>query len=139
MTFVECKQTLGDRFLLTIGDHELVIGRPVTQGDTDEGLTPTELLVAAIVGGVARAAADYLQSHRLVAGINVTGEAELASDLPDRLGAVTVVITLDRPVPQEHHQRLLASARRSPVWNNIRQPPHIVGEVSDPDHSAVLS
>lgn len=67
----------GARFLVEARQHRLAIDQPTEDGATDHGMTPAELLLAALAGSVGQHVAQYLRLRSLPSrGLQIRVEAD---------------------------------------------------------------
>lgn len=123
----------GDRFAVTIRDHEITVDQPVADGGTDSAPTPTELFVAALTSCVAHYAHRYLARHELPTdGLRATAEYTMASR-PSRVSEVSVVLDLPDGIPQHRLDALLAVASHCTVHNSLESPPAVAIAIRQPE------
>jgi putative redox protein len=116
----------GDAYAVTTRGHTVVTDQPVDAGGTDEGATPTELLVAALASCVAYFVGRYLVRHGLPReGLAVTAEFRMAAGRPARVGDIQLRIEVPGGVPAERRAALLAVAAHCTVHNTLRQEPDV--------------
>lgn len=74
---ITLQHTEGARFLAEARQHRIVVDQPAEDGATDHGMTPAELLLAALGGCVGQYAAQYLNLRGLPSkGLLVRVEAQ---------------------------------------------------------------
>jgi len=74
---VTLQYTTGARFVAESRQHRIVVDQPAEDGATDHGMTPAELLLAALGGCVGQYVAQYLALRNLSAkGLLVRVEAD---------------------------------------------------------------
>jgi uncharacterized OsmC-like protein len=113
----------GDRFSVEIRGHELVIDQPVSDGGTDRGPAPVELLVASLASCIAHYGRRFLVRHGLPETIAVTADWEMAKS-PNRIGSMKV--TVDAPgLPLEMYSRFEQVIAHCTVHNTLMDPPEI--------------
>jgi uncharacterized OsmC-like protein len=119
----------GDRFSISVREHELLVDQPVTDGGEDLAATPTEMFVASLAACVAFYARRYLARHGLRAeGLSVTAEYEMAAR-PSRVGGIRLRLEVPAGVPEERRAALLATASHCTVHNSLRDPPQVAIEL----------
>ena len=115
----------GDRFVVGVRGHEIVVDQPVDAGGDDTAPTPTELLVASLAACVAFYARRYLRRHGLPEdGLRVTTTYRLGGR-PSRVEALSVLLHLPDGVPEERRAPLLAVASHCTVHNTLASPPDV--------------
>ena len=106
----------GAQFKVKARGHEVICDQPVDNGGDDAGLTPPELLLAALATCAGYYAAQYLNTRGLaLEGLSVKVAAEKATQ-PARLGSFKIEVTL--PAVEERHQTGLLRAVKSCVVHN---------------------
>lgn len=71
------QHTGGARFLAEARQHRLIIDQPAEDGATDHGMTPAELLLAALGSSIGQIVAQYLSLRNLSSeGLLIRVEAE---------------------------------------------------------------
>jgi uncharacterized OsmC-like protein len=121
----------GDRFLMEMRDHALVVDQPTEAGGDDLGPTPTELFVGSLAACAAFYAERYLRRHDLpVEGLHVRARFEMW-ERPARVGAVRLEVALAGAIPAERRAALLAVIEHCTVHNSIRTAPEITIGISE--------
>lgn len=108
--------------------HRLVCDQPATNGGTDSGMTPPELMLASLAACAGYYAAQYLNARKLSSeNLNVRVTAEKAQG-PSRLGAFRIEV--DAPeAPVEHEAGLLRAVKACLIHNTLLHPPVIETQV----------
>ncbi|TAM84309.1 MAG: OsmC family peroxiredoxin [Jatrophihabitans sp.] len=120
----------GDRFAITIRDHELVADQPIGDGGEDTGPSPTELFVAGLAACVAHYARRYLARHGLaVDGLAVDTEFALGGR-PARICDWTVRVTPPASLPADRYDAFHAVISHCTVHNTLHDPPQIAVELA---------
>lgn len=116
----------GDRFLIQVRDHHIVVDQPHEAGGEDLGPTPVELFVASLAACVGFFAERYLRNHELdVNGLKIEARFEMSRDRPARVGSIEVRLTLPDGFPAERAEALQAVMRRCTVHNSLMAPPEV--------------
>src|SRR5579884_1987860 len=94
----------GAQFRAHARGHELISDQPLDNGGSDQGLTPPELLLAALASCAGYYAVQYLRTRSLCTdGVTVKVTAEKSAARPVRLEQFR--ISVEAPfVHTEHHQ-----------------------------------
>jgi uncharacterized OsmC-like protein len=113
----------GDRYRVEIGWHALTVDQPDT-GDT--GPTPTDLFVASLASCVAHYAGRFFARHGIEPdGFGVDATFTMATERPQRVGAIELDLRLPRRFPDELRDRLAAVVEHCTVHNSLTTPPEI--------------
>lgn len=122
---VEAVGVRGDVYAITVRGHLLTVDQPVSEGGTDTGPTPVELLVAALAGCVAHYAGRYLDRHEIPRdGLRVTAGHTMAADRPPRVASIALRLTVPALTP-ERAESLLAVVSHCTVHITLGQPPEL--------------
>jgi len=90
---IEIKHQGGVKFEAEARGHKIICDQPVSNGGQDAGMTPPELLLAALGTCAAFYGVQYLKTRSLSTdGIEVSVSAEKASQ-PARLGSFRIEVT----------------------------------------------
>lgn len=106
--------------------HKIYCDQPIENGGFDEGMTPPELLLAALGTCAGYYAAQYLKAWNLsMDGLWLRTTAEKAA-APARISKFHVEIHYPRALEQRHRDGVLASVRKCLIHNTLLNPPKIV-------------
>jgi uncharacterized OsmC-like protein len=84
----------GAQLAVDVRRHRIVVDQPVDEGGEDQGVTPVELLVAALGSCIGYFAARFCQRHQLpTEGLRVTMTWDYAEQ-PHRVGSMTAHVHL---------------------------------------------
>ena len=120
---IRVRHLQGDRFQVSIRNHDLVVDQPVDDGGEEKGPTPTELFVAGLASCVAFYGGRFLARHHLpTEGFGVDAEYSIDPH-PTRVGQVRLQLRLPDYLPEPYRDRLLAVASHCTVHNSLEQPP----------------
>jgi putative redox protein len=134
MAGIEVRYVRGDRFLIEVRDHHIVVDQPRESGGDDVGPTPTELFVAGLAACVGFYAERFLLRHRLPAeGLKVDCDFDLSTDRPARVEAIDLKLTLPEGFPRERREALLAVVEHCTVHNSLRVPPEVRVSMTEPE------
>src|SRR5688500_17065497 len=104
------------RFEVSARGHQILTDQPLYNGGADTGMTPLELLLAALGTCIATYAAEYLGARSLLLdGLAVRVEAEKAAK-PARLASFSATVCV--PSLDEKHQAGLLRAVQSCLVHN---------------------
>lgn len=114
----------GDRFGITVRGHRITVDQPGSDGGTDTGPTPTELLVASLASCVAFYGQRFLVRHGVGRGLYVDAQWEMASS-PPRVSCIS--ISVEAPgLPVELEGRFLKVIEHCTVHNTLSSPPKVL-------------
>ena len=120
----------GVKFEVGTRGHRLMCDQPLSNGGSDEGMTPPEFLLASLATCAGYYAAQYLNARHLPAqGLTVRVNAEKASQ-PARLGSF--LIEVDAPALDQadrHQAGLLRAVKACLIHNTLLEAPKIEVEV----------
>lgn len=117
------------QFEITARHHTIVSDQPVEDGGFDEGMTPPELLLAALGACAAYYAAQYLRKQHLAReGTSVTVDAEKILN-PARLDQFKVRINPTVALTDEQRAGLADAVSHCLVHNTLIHPPAIEVEI----------
>ena len=112
----------------------LISDQPEANGGFNEGLTPPELLLAALGSCAGYYAAEYLNQQQLATvGVQVRVTAEKVK-LPARLDRFRVEVTSPVKLTPDQQQALTSSVEKCLVHNTLLHPPSITVAVTGTDH-----
>jgi uncharacterized OsmC-like protein len=116
----------GDRYLISIGDHQVLVDQPIDAGGTDAGPTPTEIWVAGLASCVGFYGGRFLARHGIDAeGFEVDCAWEMAEGRPARVGRIDVSVRLPSGFPLAKRERFQAVIDHCTVHNSIEDPPEV--------------
>lgn len=130
----------GEHFAVDIRGHQLAVDQPNAVPDLEAGLTPVELLVAALASSAAHAAQLVLARLDPSAWVTATCDYEMSQQSPWRVEFVHVAL-----VPPGHlSTERLASIRRAvdqcTVHQSLRRPFEVVVSLhTDPPAVPVMT
>jgi len=121
---------LGDvQFEIKARQHTIVCDQPLKNGGFDEGMTPPELLLAALGSCVGYYAAQYMRKHKLLGqGTLVRVSAEKAKN-PARMDDFQIEVDIPVELDAEHRTGVEHSAERCLIHNTLLHPPRIAVHV----------
>jgi|SRR5579884_882372 len=120
----------GVEFRACARGHEIVCDQPTSNGGADQGLTPPELLLAALATCSGYYAVEYLRTRNLNTDrLTVRVTAEKSSTRPARLEKFAVMV--DAPfVPEDHYQGLRRAVEACLIEKTLLAPSSIQVELS---------
>ncbi|HEX3877915.1 MAG TPA: OsmC family protein [Bryobacteraceae bacterium] len=104
--------------------HRLICDQPLTNGGDDAGMTPPELLMAALATCSAYYAAQYLRMHNLPADQLKVRVAAQKTKPPARLSAYQVEV-IAPGLDSSHAEGILRAARSCLIHNSLVYTPSI--------------
>jgi putative redox protein len=114
----------GVRFAVAARDHEILTDQPFGNGGADTGMTPPELLLAALGACIGTYAAEYLRARSLpLDGLAVWVAAEKGVQ-PARLARFSVTVTVPM-LDEKHRTGLLRATQACLVHNTLMHAPLI--------------
>ncbi len=128
----------GLRATVQLGKHTIIVDEPVADGGTDQGPTPTELLLASL-GACAAITCKMYAARKgwALEGVEIDLKMEKlkAADYPSYSGAADFInefrqrITFKGDLTQEQRERLLQIAGRCPVHRILTAPNFLYEEL----------
>ncbi|HWC99778.1 MAG TPA: OsmC family protein [Candidatus Sulfopaludibacter sp.] len=114
----------GVKFEAAARGHRVISDQPASNGGSDSGMTPPELLLASLGTCGAFYAAQYLRVHHLECpGLEVSVSAEKAK-APARLGSFKLDV-MAPGVSGEHEAGMLRAVEACLIHNTLLHPPAI--------------
>jgi putative redox protein len=133
MSDVSVEHIRGDRFLIRVRDHDLVVDQPLNIGGDDLGPTPTELFVASLAACVAFYAGRFLRRHGLpTEGLGVETDFAMSVEGHSRVVWVDLQLELPAGFPESRREALLRVVDHCTVHNSIREAPEVRIEIREP-------
>ncbi len=118
------------QFEIRARGHVIVSDQPVESGGYDEGMTPPELLLAALGSCAGYYAAQYMRKHKLgMEGTKVKVSAEKAKD-PARMENFAIRVEVPVGLSEAHTAGIEEAVHHCLVHNTLLHPPKITLEVS---------
>jgi putative redox protein len=118
MRAIARRQDGGFKHDIEIGDHDLIADEPESNGGTDEGPSPQELLAASLASCTAITMEMYAQRKGWEIG-------DIAVDVdyePAQRGSPTkfaMKVQLPKELPEEQRERLMQIAAKCPVHRTL--------------------
>jgi len=113
------------QFEIKTRGHVVVSDQPEEMGGFDEGMTPPELMLAALGSCAGFYAADYLKRQKLVLeGTKVRVTAEKAKN-PARLDQFKIEVDVPAGLSEEQLKGVEEAVHRCLIHNTLMHPPSI--------------
>jgi putative redox protein len=120
------------QFEIKARQHTIASDQPSENGGFDEGMTPPELLLAALGSCAAFYAATYLRKHKLVMkGTKVRVTAAKRKD-PPRLDYFRILVDIPRGFDPKHVEAVERAVDQCLIHNTMLHPPSIAIEIHTP-------
>jgi uncharacterized OsmC-like protein len=108
----------GSKFEVVAGAHRLICDQPVSNGGSDEGMSPPELLLASLAACAAYYAAKYLNSRKLPAeDLRVRVSAEKGTQ-PARLASFRIEVEV-AGLDDRHQAGILRAVKACLIHNTL--------------------
>ena len=115
----------GVRFEAETRGHRIEIDQPISGGGQDRGMTPPELLLAALGSCAAYYAVEYLRARNLPAqGVEVIVHGEKAAG-PARLGSFLIEVLVPELPEERHVEGVKAAVKKCLIHNTLLHAPSI--------------
>jgi putative redox protein len=125
------------QFEIRARSHTIISDQPASNGGFDEGMTPPELLLAALGSCAAYYAAEYLNRRHIASrGTRVRVTAEKAKN-PARMEDFRVEVETPATLSKEDREGVIAALHRCLIHNTLLHSPRIELVVQDPCISGV--
>jgi prolyl-tRNA editing enzyme YbaK/EbsC (Cys-tRNA(Pro) deacylase)/uncharacterized OsmC-like protein len=119
----------GKKFETEIGRHRILTDQPVSQGGTNAGPSPPELLLASLGACAGHYAEEYLRTRSLPSrGLEVHVDAQKGTQ-PARLASFHISVTIPE-IDEKHRLGVLRSVKACLIHNTLLTSPLIEVEVS---------
>jgi len=124
---------LGDaQFQIKARQHKIACDQPEENGGFDEGMSPPELLLAALGSCAGYYAAQYLRKHKLQkAGTLVHVSAEKVKN-PARMDNFRIEVEMPVELNAERRKGVEDAVHHCLIHNTLLHPPQIAIEVKSP-------
>jgi putative redox protein len=123
------------QFEIKARQHTIASDQPPENGGFDEGMTPPELLLAALGSCAGYYAAQYMRKHKLQSeGTLVRVSAEKLKN-PARMDNFQISVEMPRELDADHRAGVEQAVHHCLIHNTLLHPPQIHIEVK----SAVLA
>ncbi len=119
----------GVQFEIRARAHSVVCDQPAENGGYDEGMTPPELLLAALGSCAGFYAAMYLKKHKLASeGTVVRVTADKLKD-PARLDNFRIEVEVPVDFDSTHREGIEHAIHHCLIHNTLLRPPQITMEI----------
>jgi len=116
-------------FEIKARQHTIACDQPPENGGFDEGMTPPELLLAALGSCAGFYAAQYLRKHKLASeGTRVRVSAEKLKN-PARMDNFSIEVEMPLKVDDEHRKGVEQAVHHCLIHNTLLHPPQIAVQV----------
>jgi putative redox protein len=121
------------RFNVQARNHSLICDQPAENKGDDSGMTPPELMLAALASCAGYYAVEYLKTRGLTeTGVRVSVKADKLKG-PARLGNFIVQVRCPVALTEEQTLALTRSVERCLIHNTLLNPPQITLEIEQPE------
>jgi uncharacterized OsmC-like protein len=130
---VDVRQLENVKFLIQARELSILCDQPAENGGADQGMTPPELMLAALGSCAAFYAVQYLKARGLTfAGVEVSVNAEKLKN-PARLGHFQIEVRCPIELTGEQQQGMLRSVHACLIHNTLMSVPDIAIAVKTPE------
>ena len=120
------------QFEIQARSHTIICDQTAEKGGFDEGMTPPELLLAALGSCAAYYAVEYMKVNRLnVSGVRARVTAEKAQS-PARLSSFSIEIQIPEPLDARYREGVLKAVQKCLIHNTLIHSPEIHTEIAAP-------
>jgi len=121
------------QFEIRARGHFLASDQPIEDGGFDEGMTPPELLLAALASCAGFYASQYLRKHKLaLEGTRVRVTCEKVKDPLPRMTDFVVEIDCPVELSEKHSKGVREAVEHCLVHNTLLHPPTITLKLECP-------
>lgn len=118
------------QFEIKARQHTIACDQPPENGGFDEGMTPPELLLAALGSCAGFYAAQYLRKHKLASeGTRVRVSAEKLKN-PARMDNFNIEVEMPMELDDEHRKGVEQAVHHCLIHNTLLHPPQIALQVN---------
>ncbi len=115
----------GTRFEVKSRNHSIIVDQPESEGGTDEGMTPVELLGASLSSCMAYYASQFLGRRiKDLEDLEVRCSLQYSED-PHRVGSIDLTVYPPRSLTPQEKMGLLRSIEQCTVENTLKRTPEI--------------
>lgn len=117
------------QFEIKARQHTIACDQPPESGGFDEGMTPPELLLAALGSCAGFYAAQYMRKHKLASeGTLVRVSAEKLKN-PARMDNFNIEVEMPMELDDEHRKGVEQAVHHCLIHNTLLHPPQIAVQV----------
>ena len=128
MDLISIDQLSTQKFAFTVRGHTVVADMPQEEGGSNEGPSPSELLVGAFGVCIGMAVARYCQTIQVEGEFSVYLTYQLA-DKPKRIANIVIDLELPDDFPENRISAINKVIEACPVHGTLRNPPEIDIEI----------
>ena len=127
------------QFEIQARSHTIICDQPLENGGFDEGITPPELLLAALGSCAAYYAVEYMKvNHLSVSGVRARVTAEKAKS-PARLSWFRIELQVGERLDPRQREGVLRAVRKCLIHNTLLRSPEIHTEIAAPQREHSLA
>jgi uncharacterized OsmC-like protein len=119
------KYLSGKKFEVMCRSHKIIIDQPESEGGTDQGMTPIELLNVSLASCAAFYAVTFLERRiPTLSGLEVRSTWHYLED-PHRIGSMHLSIILPLRLSEPEKRGLLRTVEHCTVGNTLNHSPQV--------------
>ena len=119
----------GPKFQVTCRSHSIIIDQPKSEGGTDQGMTPVELLGASLSGCAVYYTYLFLKRRiKDLKGLEIKATWQFLED-PHRVGIINLLVVPPRTLTESEKSGLLKTIEHCTVENTLKNTPDIKIEI----------
>ena len=115
----------GSKFLARTRKHTIICDQPVENNGTDEGMSPPELLLAALGTCAAYYATQYLNTRKLPSEGTIISVSAQKASAPARLGSFRIEARVPSGLPEKHILGISKAIHACLIHNTLLNAPII--------------
>lgn len=125
------KYLKGNKFEIICRSHRIIIDQPESEGGTDQGVTPIELLNASLASCAAFYAMTFLKRRiSTFSGLEIRSTWLYLED-PHRVGTIHLSIALPQSLSEYEKRGLLRTVEHCAVGNTLKHPPKVLIDIME--------
>ena len=113
----------GVQFEIKARQHRTVCDQPIENGGFDEGMTPSELLLASLGSCAGFYAAQYLKRYHLATEGTTVRVSAVKAQNPSRMNDFRIQLEIPSGMDAEHCAALEEAVRHCLIHNTLLHPP----------------
>jgi putative redox protein len=122
MNLISIQMGKENQVIIKTRSHRVISDLSIDDGGGDKGLSPSEMMVAAIGSCMALMVDQYCRKQGYLDGsVEVNSTYEM-TDQPNRISAITIDLELPRDVPEEKKKIIKKLAIECPVHQTLLGP-----------------
>lgn len=119
------KHLKGSKFEILCRSHRIITDQPESEGGTDKGMTPVELLIASIASCTAYFAAIFLERRiQDLTGLEIRSDWEYVEE-PHRVGAVELTVVVPHTLTESEERSLRRTLEHCTIKNTLEFVPDV--------------